>query len=246
MKQRLLITIILFAFASKTYAVRPFITDDAAVICHRLWQLETWTLFDRFSGQHWSMLAYGLHEGLEVAVGAVWGYDRPQSRSTDFSFAAPLLEAKYLFREYQPGKFPGVALAAGTFLPSGKGEFRAPGYGAYSFLAATQCFGDNEDVLIHGNIGGKYLRVNNENQFTAIWGIGTQIRAYRGFHLVGEIIAGDPYVPGTGMAYHVGFRHFISDLVQLDASIGQGMGGKIKVPFWAGFGARIVMAGSKN
>jgi len=229
--------------ATKTFAVRPFITDDAAVTGHRLVQLETWALFEKVYGQHWAMLAYGFHNRLEVAVGALWGYERPQPEQSKLSFAMPLLEAKYLFREYQSGKPPGVALAAGTFLPGGKGGFVAPGYGAYSLLAVTQCFGKNEDVLIHGNIGVNYLYADRENQFLPIWGLGAQIRACKGLHLVGEIIAGDPYVPGTGTAYHAGFRYFVSDLVQLDASIGQGIAGEIKVPFWAGFGARIVMTG---
>jgi hypothetical protein len=47
-------------------------------------------------------------------------------------------------------------LAAGTFLPAGKGAFIPQGYGAYSFLAVTQCFGEDENVLIHGNIGVNY------------------------------------------------------------------------------------------
>ena len=243
MKKKLLISFILFAFATKTFAVRPFITDDAAVIGHRLVQLETWALFEKVYGQHWAMLAYGFQNRLEVAVGALWGYERPQPEQSKLSFAMPLLEAKYLFREYQSGKPPGVALAAGTFLPVGKGGFVAPGYGAYGFMAVTQCFGKNEDVLIHGNIGVNYLYADKGNQFLPIWGLGAQIRAYKGWHLVGEIIAGDPYVPGTGTAYHAGFRYFVSDLFQLDASIGQGIAGENKVPFWAGFGARFVMTG---
>ncbi|MCL2028526.1 MAG: transporter [Bacteroidales bacterium] len=241
MKRTLFVTLIGLTLASNTYAVRPFITDDAAITGRRQFQLETWALFDKFSGQHWSMLAYGPHKHLEVAIGAVLGYDQPQIGQTKFSYAMPLLEAKVLFREYQSGKAPGVGLVTGTFLPSGKGEFVAPGYGAYSFLALTQCFGENEDVLIHGNIGVNYLYTNNRNQYTAVWGFGTQIRAYKGLHLVGEIIAGDPYVPGTGLAYQAGVRYFISDLVQVDATVGQGIAGENKVPFWGGFGLRYVM-----
>ena len=240
MKRLLLAFFILIA--TQLYAVRPFITDDAAVVGRELVQLETWFLFDKDAGEHWMMWAYGFGKNLEVAIGTLWGFSQCTTLGCNgFSIAAPLLEAKYLFREYESGKFPGMALAVGTFLPTGKGDFVAPGYGTYSFLALTQCFGENEDVLIHGNIGAKYLRVNNKNQYTAIWGIGTQIRAYRGLHLVAELIAGDPYVPGTGTAYHVGFRHFINDLVQVDASIGQGIAGENKVPFWFGFGARFVM-----
>ena len=252
MKQLLLIFFILTsltAITTKVYAVRPFITDDAAVAEHRHIQLETWTLFEQDAGEHWIMWSYGLYDNLEISLGSLWGYIQSESGHTELTFAMPLLEAKYLFREYQPFKFPGIALAAGTFLPYGRGEFVAPSFGVYSVLAFTQCFGQNEDVLIHANIGVNYLREYNEldknnkkkNQFLPIWGIGTQIRAYRGLHFVGEIVAGDPYVPGTGFAVHTGFRYFINDYVQLDASIGQGIAGDNKVPFWAGFGARFVI-----
>jgi hypothetical protein len=241
MKQLFFIVFFSIVIMANVFAVRPFITDDAAVIGRKQWQLETWALFEKNQGEHWMMLAYGLAPNLEVAIGSQWGFIQNENGKNEFSLAMPLLEAKYLFREYESGKFPGIALATGTFLPMGKGEFVAPGRGAYSFLALTQCFGENEDILIHGNIGTNYLRVNNENQFTSIWGIGTQIRAYKGLHLVAELIAGDPYVPGTGTAYHIGFRHFISDDIQVDASIGQGIAGKEKVPFWLGFGARFVL-----
>ena len=224
---------------TKIYAVRPFITDDAAVVEHKSMQLETWFLFDKFSGQHWIMLSYGACKHLECAIGSVFGYNKSQTNSKDFSFATPLLEVKYLFCDYESNRPPGVALVLGTFLPSGKGEFVAPGYGAYSFLAATQCFGDDENVLIHGNIGGNYLYANNENQFIPILGLGTQIKAYKGLHIVGEIVAGDPYVPKSGIAYQAGFRYFINDNIQVDAEVGQGITGKHTMPLWIGFGIRF-------
>ena len=245
MKQ-ILLAAFLFIIAAKAYAVRPFITDDAAIIGHRLWQLETWSVFDRYAGQYWNMLAYGPHKRLELAVGTVLGYDRPKPGDAKFSYAMPLLEAKFLFRDYQPNQPPGVALVTGTFLPAGKGAFVQPGYGAYSFLAVTQCFGKDENVLIHGNIGVNYLYTNNKNQLTTVWGLGTQIRTCKGLHVVGEIINGDPYVPGTGLAYQAGVRYFISDHIQIDAEIGKGLSGQNKAPFWLGFGARFVLEKKKK
>ena len=240
MKRFLLTFFVLTAI--QTFAVRPFITDDAAVTERRHAQLETWTLFERGAGEHWMMWGYGLAPNLEVAIGTLWGFvENPFNGRTEFSLAAPLLEAKYLLREYRSGEFGGIAISAGSFLPTGKGEFVAPAWGAYSILMYTHCFGENEDILIHGNIGVNWLRENKANDFLPIWGIGTQIRAFGGLHLVGELVAGDPYVPGTGTAYHVGIRHFISDYIQLDASVGKGIAGKNKVPLWFGFGARFVM-----
>jgi hypothetical protein len=59
-------------------------------------------------------------------------------------------------------------------------------------------------------------------------------------YLVGEIFSGDPYIPGTGLAYRMGFRHFISDLIQFDATAGKGISGAVVMPFWASAGIRVV------
>jgi len=238
MKKIILTGFILAVISTKTFAVRPFITDDAAVIGHRQFQLETWTLFDRDASEHWIMLAYGPIERLEVAIGALWGRDRV---NRELSFAVPLLEAKYLIRPYESGRGPGIAISAGSFLPWGRGDFRESYWGAYSIFMLTQSF-LNDDLLIHGNLGINYLNAERRSdQFIPFWGLGTQIRAFRGLHLVGEIISGDPYVPGTGLAYHVGFRHFINDYIQLDLTFGDGIRGEEQMPFWFGFGARFVI-----
>jgi len=65
------------------------------------------------------------------------------------------------------------------------------------------------------------------------------------------VISGDPYVPLTGLAYHVGFRHFVNDYVQLDLTFGNGIrgtriSGKEQMPFWFGFGARFVIDPTRN
>jgi hypothetical protein len=114
------------------------------------------------------------------------------------------------------------------------------GYGAFSFATISQCFGEGEKVLIHANGGVNYLYTQKKNQWLGTWGIGTQVKTYKGFHLVGELFSGDPYVPGTGLSYQVGFRHFFSDLVQIDATIGQGLAGENKFPLWCSAGVRLV------
>jgi hypothetical protein len=241
-KKTLLAVFCVTLFAPNIYAVRPFITDDAAITEYRHFQLETWAQFDRNSGQHWALLGYGLTERLELSIGGVWGYDRPNPNQTEFSFALPILQAKYLFREIKPNSFPGIAAVLGTSLPFGRGEFVPPGYGAYGFLVATQALGRDERVLIHGNIGLSYFRdrENGEDNFIPNWGLGVQARMFGGFHIIGEIFDGDPYIPEAGLVYQAGFRHYISDSLQLDATVGQGIG-RGETPFWISFGARIVM-----
>lgn len=177
---------------------------------------------------------------MELSAGLVFGYDKPNDASAHFSYAMPLLQGKYLFKEYAPGKGPGFGLVAGTYLPNGKGEFVPQGYGAFSFLTISQCFGEGEKVLIHANLGGNYLFVNNNNTFVNTRGFGTQIKAYKGMHYVGEIFSGDPYIPGAGLSWQTGFRHFFSDLVKIDGTIGKGIGKTNHLPFWVSFGLRYV------
>lgn len=219
--------------------VRPFITDDARVVGNRLAQIESWYRIDKESGQLWLLGAYGPNAKLELTAGGVMGYFKDE-QGTDFSYALPLLQGKYLFREYAPGDYPGVALVMGTFLPTGKGAFVPPGYGSFGFLIVTQCFGEGDKVLIHGNVGMNYLHIDGQNEWINTWGIGTQIKVYKGMHLVGEIISGDPYIPGTGTAYQVGYRYFFSDLFQIDMTIGKGISGDVILPFWYSGGVRIV------
>jgi hypothetical protein len=235
-----LLYILLCLSTFNSVAVRPFITDDARVVGWRLGQYETWLRFDKHAWQHWNMIAYGPTKRWELAAGLVHGLEAPQSEHQGYTYAVPLLQAKYLIHEYKPNKAPGVAIAAGTFLPGGHGAFKAPGYGAFGYVAVSQCFGKNENVLIHGNIGISHIQYSNSNTSVLTWGLGTQIRTVGGLHVLGEIFSGDPYVPGSGLSYQAGFRHFVNNFVQLDLTVGQGISGQNKLPFWYGVGVRLV------
>jgi hypothetical protein len=225
--------------------VRPFITDDARVVGKKLAQIESWLRIDRNEGQQWVMTAYGPNDRLEVSIGGVFGWDN-ESGKANFAYALPLIQAKYLIRPYQQAKGPGFGLVGGTFLPVGKGAFKPDGYGSFLFGTITQCFGKNEDLLLHLNTGVNYLRVAGNNQWVETWGFGTQARVKGGFHLVGEIFSGDPYVPGSGLSYQTGFRHFFSDLLQIDMTLGKGIAGDNILPLWYSAGVRIVLESFKN
>lgn len=237
-------------FAAPQADVRPFITDDARVVGYRLAQAESWVRVDKESGQHWGLVAYGPNKNLELTAGGVHGYLRNADGKNQYTYALPLLQAKYLFRPYQPNKAPGVALVMGSFLPVGKGGFKPPGYGTFAFTTINQSVGKNDQYLFHVNLGANYLQVAGENRTIATWGIGTQIRAIKGWHFVGELFSGDPYIPGTGTAYQLGYRYFFSDLLQVDMTAGKGIAGDVIMPFWYTAGVRIVterfLLGSKK
>lgn len=172
--------------------IRPFITDDARVVGERLAQLETWVRFDKEAGQHWILGAYGPNKKLELTAGGVYGYQVEHDSKKTFSYALPLLQAKILFKEYTPNKAPGFGMVVGTFLPVGQGLFKPAGYGTFGYLTVSQSFGKGDKFLFHGNLGGNYLHIDGSNNFISTWGLGTQIKAYNGLHLVGEIFSGDP------------------------------------------------------
>jgi len=233
--------VIFFLFLSvQSQAVRPFITDDARVVGWRLAQYETWFRFDQHAWQHWNMVAYGPHKRWELALGFIHGVAAPQTEHKEYSYAIPLLQAKYLIKEYKPNGLPGVAVAAGSFLPGGNGAFKAPGPGAFAYMAVTQCFGEHENVLIHGNLGYNHVRYPESEYNVMTWGLGTQIRTIGGLHVIGEAFSGDPYVPGSGMSVQAGFRHFVNNLIQIDLTAGSGIAGAYKLPFWYGAGVRLV------
>lgn len=218
--------------------VRPFITDDARVVGNQLFQIETWGRLDKANLQWWVLAAYGPTSWLELTAGWVKGADFEPERG--FAYALPLIQAKFLLKEYKPNQIPGFGLVLGTFLPHGQGSLKPPGYGTFGFLTVTQSLGEGDKFLFHGNVGFNYLHIAGEHQWLNTWGIGTQIKTYGGFHLVGEMFSGDPYVPGSGTSFQVGFRHFFSDDLQIDGTIGKGIAGDEILPLWVSAGVRIV------
>jgi len=226
--------------SKKEIFVRPFITDDARVVGKRYAQLETWARFDKEAGQHWIIGAYGPNKNLELTVGGVYGYQVDHDSKKTFSYALPLLQSKFLIKDYKPNKGPGYGVVVGTFLPAGQGSFKPNGYGTFGFLTVSQCLGEGEIFLFHANLGGNYLYIDGSNNSILTWGLGTQIKAYKGMHLVGEVFSGDPYIPGTGTSWQAGFRYFVSNLIQIDMTVGNGIAGDIVMPFWYTAGLRIV------
>ena len=210
------------------------------MVGHRLAQLENWLRIDKESGQQWLMFAYGPTKYMEVTVGGVLGYEKPEHAPTWLAYGLPLIQAKFLLRGYKPNGFPSIGAVIGTLLPIGRGSFKPAGYGTFGYLTISQSLGQGDKVLLHANVGGNYLHVDGSNQLIHTWGLGTQINVYRGMHLVGEVFSGDPYIPGTGTAYQVGYRYFFSELFQVDMTIGKGIAGANRLPLWVSAGVRVM------
>ena len=201
----ILVLLTIFA-APPAFAVRPFITDDAAITGFKRSELASWIFASKTGTEFWHSANLGLTDWCELTVAGFWGRSKYENNGETFkepSYTLPLLQAKLLFRAYEPNGLPGIGIAVGADMPWGKGAFVPDGYAAFGCLLLTQCFGNNENVLIHAQAGGTYLKnkESKENLKGLVFGIGTQVKVYRGFHLIGEVVNGDPYEHGAGVGH---------------------------------------------
>ncbi len=243
MKKRLAVVAYLFvlvviglATPEWCFAVRPFVTDDARVVGDHQLQLETSVRYDKDTFSNLNLFAFGPTPRSEATIGWVQGFDLEKESNRSFSVSGPLMQFKYLFAEVQPNSYPGLAVAAGALPPWGKADFRTTRWSEFIYAAMTESLLDNDRILIHVNLG---MSTTNPKS-VGTWGLGTQIRLVGGLHGVAEVFYNDPYAGATGGAYQVGFRHILSDNVQIDATMGSGFFGSHRIPTFVGMGLRMV------
>lgn len=233
----LLAVVLLFALLpARASAVRPFVTDDARVVGDHQIQLETSVRYDKDEFTNLNLVAFGPTPNSEITVGFSHGFPLEMESNRSYSIVGPLMQFKYLFWEAKPNSYPGMAAVTGVLPPWGKGEFRQEKWSEFVFLAFTESLFEKEAVLIHANIG-----ISTTNPAAvATWGLGTQIHLIGGLHGVLEAFYNDPYVGKTGGAYQAGFRHIVSDNLQIDMTMGGGFFGSEQIPTFVGMGLRIV------
>ncbi|HEY3278786.1 MAG TPA: hypothetical protein VGJ94_19395 [Syntrophorhabdaceae bacterium] len=217
-------------------AVRPFVTDDARVVGDHQAQIETSVRYDQDNFTNLNLFAFGPTARSEVTIGFTHGFALDKESNRSYAVAGPLMQFKYLFWEAKKNSYPGVAIALGGTPSWGKGAFRPEKWSEFAYLAATESLFDNEKVLIHANLG-----ISTTNPAAvATWGLGTQIHMVRGLHAVLEVFYNDPYAGRTGGAYQAGFRHVVSDSVQVDLTMGGGIFGSEQIATFVGMGLRMV------
>jgi len=231
----------LFIFLSITivrpvYAVRPFVTDDARVVGEHMGQMETSVRYSKDSFSNLSLVTLGPTKNSEITAGFVGGFPLDTESNRSFSVTGPLMQFKYLLWEAKPNSYPGFAMSAGASPPWGKGDFRPEQWSGFVYAAMTESLFDKERVLIHANLG-----ISTSSEVTVgTWGLGTQIRMFGGLHAVMEIFCNDPYEGKSGGAYQAGFRHIISDSIQIDLTGGSGLFGSEQINSFVGMGIRFV------
>ena len=232
-------------------AVRPFITDDAAITGFKRSELASWIFAGKTGTEFWHSANLGLTNWAELTIAGIWGRSKYEFNGKTFrepSYTLPLLQAKFLIRGYKPNGLPGVGIAIGADMPWGKGAFVPDGYGAFGTVLLTQCFGMKENLLIHAQAGGTYLKEkeSREQRMGLVFGFGAQVKVYRGFHLIGEIVNGDPYDHGAGSMYQLGIRQFVSDKLQCDLAFGNRISGDSRASSWVTCGIRYVLSFDKS
>jgi hypothetical protein len=223
-------------FISPAFAVRPFVTDDARVVGEHMAQLETSVKYDKDNFANLNLFAFGPTTNSEITVGFTHGFALDVESNRSYSAGGPLLQFKYLLWDAKPNSYPGVAVAVGAAPPWGKSDFRPETWSEFAFIAVTESLFKDEAVLIHANLG-----ISTTNPASvAIWGLGTQIRLIGGLNAVLEVFYNDVYAGKTGGAYQAGFRHIVSESVQVDLTMGGGIFGSEQLPTFVGMGLRIV------
>ncbi|MBA4418431.1 MAG: hypothetical protein C0392_11080 [Syntrophus sp. (in: bacteria)] len=229
-------TLMILTLSRPALSVRPFVTDDARVVGEHQMQMETSVRYDKDEFTNLNLITFGPTARSEFNIGFVNGFPLDKDSNRSYSITGPLMQFKYLLWEAKPNKYPGVAFSAGASPPWGKGAFRTTRWSEFAYLAITESLFDNERVLIHANIG-----ISTTNPASVgTWGLGTQFRIIGGFHGVAEIFYNDPYAGKIGGAYQVGFRHIVSDSVQIDMTMGSGLFGSEQIPTFVGMGIRLV------
>ncbi len=224
--------------ARPAYAIRPFVTDDARVVGRHCGQIETWLRADRGGFQHWALFALGPVGPVELTLGGVYGATFRDGGGR-FGATGPLVQGKFLLRETRFGAGPGVAVSAGGVPPWHVGEFGAPGWDGFAFVALTQALRNHERMFLHANVGVYGTTAPVSRAVSLTWGVGIQAHVVAGFNLVAEVFSGDPYDGRAGGASQAGFRYIFSDAVQVDATVGHGLWGDRVAPLWGTIGLRL-------
>jgi hypothetical protein len=95
-------------------------------------------------------------------------------------------------------------------------------------------------VLIHANVGVNYAKLEDTWKYSAMGGRDTNPNHWGGLHAVDEIFYSDAYSGDSAGTFQTGFRYFISENIQADATVGSGLWGDIQQNTWMGCSLRIV------
>ena len=236
-KRSTVILALLFAPIQASYAVRPFVTDDARIADYGQVEIESWMEVSHAEGDFGdapgfnSMLGITPLDWLEVIAGS--GFAR--ATNDKWAIANPIVQTKVLFTRAEANGDPGLAFVSGATFDIGQTTVAAGGTVDESVNPKYK-LGDNyyaiglmtyrllnDSVQLHTNFG---LRAEHQS------GIGLRMRPYWGIgfdaaiigddiHAIAEAYAGDPLAYNAPLyAGQFGARWIYSDYVNIDLTFG--------------------------
>lgn len=205
-----------------TWAVRPFVTDDARIVDQGQLTAEFWvdeSVGDRNFTPDLNFLAgTSPTQWLEVSTASGLGLHGRFGKDV----TNPVFQSKILLFRTQVDGPPGLALSLGHVPNVGAGESKVDGSSTYLLALISRRLFDDE-LLIHLNLGGTRSWVEPHGTETMpFWGIGSEFSLWafewRG---VVEAFSGDPFNPiRTDIAAQAGLRWLQSDLLNFDVIAG--------------------------
>ena len=238
-----MVTATVFFIPRNSFAVRPFITDDARIASPGEIQIETSLRVDEERVQNLNVISFGITKKLEGSFNFIDGFMRQDETRNQLSIAGPGFQFKYLFTDGKAAGFPATGLVAGVTPPYGLGSdtFSNPSWGDYLYAVVTKFFfKDLETLNLHINVGFNNSYAGKPKTSFS-WGVGVQARLIDKFYFCTEIYQGDPYAITPGALYQVGLRYFISDTMQMDIATGKGIYGDPMLGQYVSAGFRIVL-----
>lgn len=207
---------------SLLFAVRPFVTDDARISDYGQLEFEAWSEWNKHAhGGHSTaqqvMGGVALNEWLQIITGGGVGKDEHgNTTTTDFIF-----QPKFLLTDAKEDGRPGIAIATGVKLPTGKGELSDDATGTFVVgILTTRLFDDW--LLLHLNSGIRNVFLHGDRKDIFHWGVGIDAGVMReDIRYIAEMFSGDPFDTVTPkIAMQTGFRYLHSDNLIFDITLG--------------------------
>lgn len=231
-----LTVVLALAWTSVSWAVRPFVTDDAEVVGHEHVQIETWVQAERASIEHNVMFAAGPSPWLELSLGFGYGY---YGKEAGGGVAGPIGQAKFVFNPL-PENGGALGLVVGGQTDTGRGALTPEGWRGFSYLAYTHSL-DTGRVLFHVNAGFAYAQGHGrEDVWSPTFGVGTQVMFGGIVAGIGEVFYSDPLDAARDFGFQLGIRLVFSEHVQLDGTYGAMTAPAGISDHWGTLGLRVV------
>ena len=234
------IFLILFALlvTDELSAGRPLYTDDANVVGAKAFQIETWAFSDKRSLQHWIVPTYGVSKKIEISAAGVHGLALIKEQRNQYTYSGPILQGKIKLSEIKEDGTPGFGFSGGSIMSYGSGYFKTANTDLFYYLAASSFILGTDKILVHANLGQQTRRAVKKQSPIVLWGAACEVKTGSRTYSFIEASNGEVTALNPGISSQLGFRHDIDAQLQIDGTVGTGLSGNPRLPFWMTVGIR--------